>query len=155
MKQAELLVLTLAGLQMLAMAVDEFHFHHRRGLPRWERIGHPVDTLSTLVPVGIASLLTPAQENIFWYAGLAATSSIIITKDEFIHARLCSPAEHWLHAFQFVIHPVVLAAIAILWITQPSDITLIRWVAQFISIFLVYQIIYWNFRWPTKVAPRA
>jgi hypothetical protein len=35
--------------QGLAIAVDEFYFHRKRGLPRWERVGHPVDTFSVLL----------------------------------------------------------------------------------------------------------
>src|SRR5262245_62756094 len=35
-------------LQTFCMAVDEFYFHRRRGLPRWERLGHPLDTLAAL-----------------------------------------------------------------------------------------------------------
>src|SRR5262245_66006812 len=35
-------------LQMIFIAVDEIHFHRRRGLPRWERLGHPLDTLTVL-----------------------------------------------------------------------------------------------------------
>jgi hypothetical protein len=34
------------ALQMCCMAVDEVHFHRQRGLPRWERLGHPLDTLT-------------------------------------------------------------------------------------------------------------
>lgn len=35
-------------LQMICMAVDEAHFHRWRGLPRWERLGHSLDTLTVL-----------------------------------------------------------------------------------------------------------
>ncbi len=34
------------ALQTCCMAVDEVHFHRQRGLPRWERLGHPLDTLT-------------------------------------------------------------------------------------------------------------
>ncbi len=37
------------ALQGLAILVDEFYFHRRRGLPIWERWGHPLDTLSLLI----------------------------------------------------------------------------------------------------------
>ena len=49
------------AVQGLAILVDEFWFHHRRGLPRWERLGHPIDTLPliTLRPRhGIAMTLS-------------------------------------------------------------------------------------------------
>jgi len=29
------------------MGVDEFYFHRRRGLPRWERLAHPLDTMTS------------------------------------------------------------------------------------------------------------
>jgi hypothetical protein len=36
------------ALQMLCMTLDEFYFHWQRELPRWERLGHPLDTLTVL-----------------------------------------------------------------------------------------------------------
>ena len=50
------------GLQGLAMLVDELLFHRRRGLPRWERIGHPIDTLSVLACYGVSLWLPPTQK---------------------------------------------------------------------------------------------
>ncbi len=41
-----------AVLQMLAMAFDELVFHRRRGLPRWERLGHPLDTATAALCYG-------------------------------------------------------------------------------------------------------
>ncbi|HWU42647.1 MAG TPA: hypothetical protein VN132_04380, partial [Bdellovibrio sp.] len=38
----------IAILQGSIMLIDEFFFHHKRGLPRWERIGHPLDTITVL-----------------------------------------------------------------------------------------------------------
>ena len=34
--------------QMIVIGIDEFYFHIRRGLPKWERWGHPLDTLTVL-----------------------------------------------------------------------------------------------------------
>ena len=36
-------------LQGLAIFFDEFYFHHRRGLGKWEKVGHPLDTLTVLM----------------------------------------------------------------------------------------------------------
>ena len=36
-------------LQGVIMVVDEGWFHRTRGLPRWERIGHPLDTLTIVL----------------------------------------------------------------------------------------------------------
>jgi 2-polyprenyl-6-hydroxyphenyl methylase / 3-demethylubiquinone-9 3-methyltransferase len=97
------------GLQALAMAVDEAYFHRRRGLPRWERIGHPLDTL---------------------------------TKDEAVHARLCTAGEQWLHAILFVLHPIVLAAFALLWRAGHTDILAVQ--LALVAGFGIYQVVYWN-----------
>jgi len=37
--------------QGLAILVDEFYFHFARGLPRWEHLGHPLDTFTVLAPI--------------------------------------------------------------------------------------------------------
>ena len=35
--------------QGIVITLDEFVFHVKRDLPKWERIGHPLDTLSVLI----------------------------------------------------------------------------------------------------------
>lgn len=40
------------ALQALTISIDEFWFHRRRGLPIWERIGHPMDTFTILICMG-------------------------------------------------------------------------------------------------------
>src|SRR5258708_18222986 len=104
------------GTQAALMVVDEFYFHHKRSLPRWERIGHPLDTLSVLVCYAISLAFSPTHGWLGLYALAAAFSCLLITKDEFVHAKLCGPGEHWLHAVLFVLHPVVLTLAAILWV---------------------------------------
>jgi hypothetical protein len=47
-------------LQMLRMIGDEFYFHRRRTLPRWEWLGHPLDTLSVLLCWSVILLTKPA-----------------------------------------------------------------------------------------------
>jgi len=47
MKYLMLLPLAVQG---LAILVDEFYFHLARGLPRWERIGHPAQILTQSLP---------------------------------------------------------------------------------------------------------
>jgi 2-polyprenyl-6-hydroxyphenyl methylase / 3-demethylubiquinone-9 3-methyltransferase len=120
--------------QAAAMVVDEAYFHRRRELPRWERIGHPLDTLAMIVC--IAWLL--AGGPLAGYVVLAVASTLFVTKDEFVHARACSGGEQWLHALLFTLHPVVLAALVY------AD----RWVviAQLVLAcgFCAYQAVYWN-----------
>ncbi len=47
-------------IQTLVIGLDEFHFHLKRGLPKWERIGHPIDTLSVVLALAF-TLVFPYQ----------------------------------------------------------------------------------------------
>src|SRR5262249_11498801 len=71
--QAVMLALPTAPslLQAPAMAVDEGWYHNRRGLPRWERIGHPLDTLTVAATYGYALVVGPGRAALIGYAGLA------------------------------------------------------------------------------------
>ncbi len=110
------LVLGVAGLQALVMVFDEGYFHRRRGLPRWERIGHPLDTATVALCYAWLALTKPsASFSLPVYVALAAFSCLFVTKDEVVHARICTRAECWLHAVLFVLHPIVLAAFAFAW----------------------------------------
>src|SRR6185295_1334290 len=65
------------ALQGLAMAVDELWFHRRRGLPRWERLGHPLDTLTVALCYGWLVALPPSQPDALGiYVGFCAFSSL-------------------------------------------------------------------------------
>jgi hypothetical protein len=130
------------GAQALAMLVDELHYHRRRGLPRWERIGHPLDTLTLLACYAVAIFSSPSPGALGAYAALGVFSCLFITKDEWVHARLATPGEHWLHSFLFVIHPVVLAAVAWLWIERERTVILVQ--AALTTTFGLYQAIYWG-----------
>lgn len=105
------------ALQGLAMGVDELGFHHRRTVPRWEWMGHALDTSVFLACLASPLLLAPTPANIRIYGVLAVLSCLLITKDEFIHQRLCSGGEHWVHAVLFILHPLVLIATAFLWVS--------------------------------------
>ena len=139
------LLLCAAALQALVMLVDEGYFHRRRGLPRWERLGHPLDTLSVAVCYGWLSLASPTRTSSLWvYAGLAAFSCLFVTKDEVVHARVCTRAECWLHAVLFLLHPVVLAGFAYAWLH--GDVWLVRIQLALTLGLGAYQVVYWNFR---------
>ncbi len=129
------------ALQALAMLVDEGWFHRRRGLPRWERIGHPLDTLTFV----ICLVWLLAGGSTHGYVALAVGSTLFVTKDEPIHAQLCSAGEHYLHAALFVLHPLVLAAFYAL-----PHAVLAGQLAVTLG-FLAYQVIYWNV---IRVEPR-
>jgi hypothetical protein len=140
------------GLQAIVMLVDELHFHRLRGLPRWERIGHPLDTASVLACYALLLLTPPSAGMLALYVGLAAFSCLLVTKDELVHARYCSPSEHWLHALLFVLHPIVLGTMAALWFSGAR--TLIGVQTALTLAFGCYQFAYWNFPWLSRSRAR-
>ncbi len=129
-------------LHALLMGVDE-GIHLKRGLKKWERLGHPLDTLSVLVCV-LYVLNTPFSESNFYvYLGLAIFSTIFVTKDEWVHARECGAFEQWLHSLLFILHPVLLYCIYVFW----SENSFPQWFAPMpygIALFGLYQLVYWN-----------
>lgn len=127
--------------QAAAMLIDEGWYHRRRGLPRWERIGHPLDTL-TFVACLVWLLRGGSAHG---YLALAVGSTLFVAKDEPIHAQRCSAGEHWLHALLFGLHPLVLASFYRL----PRAL-LVGQLAVTLA-FLSYQVIYWNL---VRVPPR-
>jgi hypothetical protein len=133
-------------LQAAAMLYDEGVCHRRRKLPRWERIGHPLDTLSFASCFAWLAFSRPTSTNAWPYAGLAALSTLLVTKDEWVHARLCSPQEHWIHAVLFGLHPVVLIAAGVLWWNGQLRRVL---VAELVTLtaFGTFQLAYWNGPW--------
>lgn len=140
-----------AVLQALAMLIDEAWYHRRRGLPRWERLGHPVDTASVALCYGWLLVSRPGEPHALpIYVALALASSLLVTKDEPVHARRCEPGEHWLHAVLFVLHPIVFVAFGFLWWSGA------RWiVAAQLALtvaLMIYQLVYWSIWW--KPEPR-
>jgi hypothetical protein len=150
-------------LQAIVIGVDEVYFHIRRGLPQWERIGHPIDTLSVLLCMLYTLAVPFSKTALILYIILAAISCVMVTKDEFVHKEHCPAAEHWLHALLFLLHPITLTMTGIIWpLSQGFEIS--SWF-QFISfsketlrffltmqscamsLFMFYQIVFWNFIW--------
>jgi hypothetical protein len=141
------LLLIPAVLQMVVMVFDEFVFHRQRGLPRWERVGHPLDTLSAMLCYGWLVLTPPnGSHGIGIYVALCAFSCLFITKDEFVHARLCEPTETWLHALLFVLHPIVFLAFGVIWQQGHAP-----WIARLELLLtlglLTHQVVYWSLPW--------
>lgn len=142
---------------MIVIVLDEALFHRKRDLPRWERIGHPLDTLTVIACLGFAWLVPFEHSMIGWYIALALFSSLFVTKDEFIHKDHCPAAEQWLHAILFVNHSIVLGCLGLIWphlhghqffAFLPSLNALQFLVlSQLIGAigFFLYQVIYWNF----------
>lgn len=139
----------------LGMLADEAWFHRRRNLPPWERWGHPMDTLTVLACYVLALTLPATRADLILFATAAAFSCLFVTKDEWIHARRCTGGEMWLHAFLFILHPVLLG-IAGAWrfaspVPAPAGHEAFGYFLAgqtlLTAIFLGYQLLYWNGPW--------
>ncbi|HEX2568820.1 MAG TPA: hypothetical protein VH877_04615 [Polyangia bacterium] len=151
------------ALQGTLMLVDEFVYHRRRGLGRWERLGHPLDTLTALVCLVLAARTEFTSPHLAAFIALGAFSCLFITKDEFVHHRECAAVESWLHSLLFVVHPVALLSAATIWFLRdaPSaarpallagvDVPFAAGVLHaqlaLVTAFLLYQVLYWSFPW--------
>ena len=157
-------------LQMFCMVVDEFCFHRRRTLPRWERLGHPADTLTVLLCWTIILSTRPAPVPITVYLCATLFSCFFVTKDEWVHARFCQPGEHLIHAFLFILHPLSFLAAGLMWQAVSARSTegqSFGWISYqgfertfFIVntaltvLFGLYQLIFWNLIWRDTSKPR-
>ncbi|HKO51452.1 MAG TPA: hypothetical protein VJV79_27275 [Polyangiaceae bacterium] len=143
------LLLLPVFLQALAMLVDELVFHRKRGLPRWERLGHPLDTLTAAICYGwLVAVPASSPRALAIYVGLCAFSCVFITKDEFVHAKRCEPRETWLHALLFVLHPIVFLALGLIWLSGTGAWVSKGALASTLALF-TYQLVYWNLRTET------
>ena len=143
-----------AVLQALTMGVDELVFHRRRGLPRWERLGHPLDTLTAVLCYCWLVLVPASAPNALGiYVALCAFSCLFITKDELVHARLCEPLETWLHAALFVLHPIVFLAFGVVWYSGAHGWVLKGALGSTLGL-LSYQVVYWNWRASSSASRR-
>jgi hypothetical protein len=152
-------------LQMICIAADEFYFHRRRWLPRWERLGHPLDTLSMLACL-IWLLTAPLSAlSASAYIGLSLFSCLFVTKDEPVHNKRCSPHEQWLHALLFILHPLVLLSAGLLWPAwRRQTLSFIHYTGfereflvgyTILTLFFgIYQLIYWNVIWPSATSQK-
>jgi hypothetical protein len=139
------------GMQAMVTVADEFYFHRRRGLPRWERIGHPLDTLTVLGCYAVALALPLTAWSLRTYVALAVFSCLFVTKDELVHAKYCKPLEHWVHALLFVLHPIVFASMGFLWLKEARPLMFVQ--GALTLAFGLYQTLYWNTSWIKS--PRA
>jgi 2-polyprenyl-6-hydroxyphenyl methylase/3-demethylubiquinone-9 3-methyltransferase len=143
MSQPFFLILPFVS-QGLLMMIDEFYYHEKRGLGLWERVGHPLDTLTVLLPVGFALLNDPSQNpNPMIYISLAVFSCLFVTKDEWVHTRECGAGENALHALLFILHPVILWSGFQLWLQPNLKQTLLLQFAIIFS-FGLYQLLRWR-----------
>jgi hypothetical protein len=133
----------LVGAQALLMTVDEAYFHRRRGLTRTEAAGHVVDTSLFLAASLIPALLAPERGAFVAFVVLAIVSTLVVTKDEWIHADACEPAEHWVHAVLFAVHAPILIGLGVTWIAAP-DHALLRVLPATVAAWGLFQTLYWT-----------
>lgn len=142
----ELIFGALLIAQSFAIFIDEFYFHWKRGLPRWEKIGHPMDTLTVLMAFIPLAILPKMEITPNWLIGLILFSCLFVTKDEWVHQTECGGDEQWLHSILFLLHPSVLYTAWLSWKDSgPNTMHQIQIVA--LSLFFIYQVGYWNFGW--------
>ena len=143
---------------LIIIGVDELYFHHKRTLPRWERIGHPLDTITVLACFCWVLFVAPTGLNISIYVGLSIFSCVFILKDEHVHHRECGAVERWLHDLLFTLHPLTLISAGLLWPALHNQAFVVvryeGWERSFmignvslIILFFFYQTIYWNLLW--------
>jgi hypothetical protein len=146
--------------QTLIIFLDEFYFHWKRDLPRWERIGHPLDTLSVLLCFGYVLFFPYDGWHLKIYIGIALFSCVFVTKDEFVHKECCPASEQWLHALLFLNHPVILTLLWILWVVYKAEqipsfllhfekdrgiVASFLWMqTALVGLYALYQALYWN-----------
>lgn len=149
--------------QAIAIGVDEYVFHLKRSLPKWERIGHPIDTLSVIACLLFVLYVPYDPSYIKAYVAIGALSCLMITKDEFVHKHHCPAAEQWLHALLFVNHSIMITAMGVMWprlqgSNSPAWLANPALLHTFLVIqgiamvgFFFYQVVYWNFVWNKKI----
>lgn len=135
-------------LQGILMGVDE-RLHMKRGLGLWERLGHPLDTLTVFVPMSYIAINDFTQSNQTVFIILAVFSCIFITKDEFVHAEECDKLENWIHSMLFVLHPIIFICAYIIWREYPDN-TFLLIQPMVIGTFMSYQLIKWSIPWKQK-----
>lgn len=143
------------------MAVDELHYHRQRGLPLWERIGHPIDTAAFLAPITFELMVEAGPVSSWIFFGLATLSCLLVAKDEFVHRRECKGGEQLLHAYLFMVHPITLVSAYLLWphmaqggkffsFPVPGSDPGRTFLTGFLivtALFGIYQLVYWNVYW--------
>lgn len=132
----------------LLMGYDEV-LHKRRGLGPWEKLGHPIDTLTVFAPLSFITINEYSYHRLIIFIILGAFSCLVVTKDEFIHTQECEAIENWVHSMLFILHPMIFAASAIIWKYHPED-DFLTVQAIGVGVFMIYQVIRWSFSWKER-----
>lgn len=132
------------------MGADEY-IHKKRGLGLWERLGHPLDTLTVFVPMSYIAINDYTDSRLTVFTILAVFSCLFITKDEFVHRKECEAFEQWLHAVLFVLHPIIFFCAGLIWRNHPDDQFLVIQ-PMVIGAFMIYQLLRWSIPWKQKTS---
>ncbi len=151
LKLLNVLVFGMVGLQAIIMLIDEFYFHRRRELGRFERLGHVGDTLMFFITIIVPAIFAPNTQTIAFYIALSLLSCLLITKDEGIHATSCGAGEHWCHAMLFMVHGTILTMIGFLWFLSPEALCLKLFPIP-VLFWGLYLHFYWNIYGNRKIA---
>ena len=123
------------------------YFIESAGCRAGERLGHPLDTLTTALCYAWLVLTPPGRSHALGvYVALCAFSCLFITKDEFVHARLCEPpSKPGCTRCSSVLHPSRVSRIwRDLW-RSGTDLWLIELELALTLALLVHQLVYWSF----------
>ncbi len=129
--------------QPVFILIDEFYFHIKRRLPRWERIGHPLDTFTYLACFAFTLLASPTEAHIQVFLCLSIFSCVFVTKDEFVHHDHCTGGEQWVHAILFILHPASLITAYRFWVNGEFHFSIVLQTAL-MFVFMLWQIFYWQ-----------
>jgi hypothetical protein len=129
---------------------DELYFHRRRGLGRWERVGHPLDSMGMALCLGFLYFSQPHPEMRAMYSVLAVASCLGVTKDEWIHAKQCQPPEQWLHACLFLLHSAILVTAFFSWTAGAESRTLLLGACGALGLGIL-QIGIWSTAWRERL----
>lgn len=132
----------------LLMGYDEV-LHGRRGLGAWEKLGHPIDTLTVFAPLSFIAINEYTYDRLIVFIILAVFSCLVITKDEFIHTQECEPLENWVHSLLFVLHPFIFVSSAIIWKYHPED-NFLTFQSIAVGVFMIYQVLRWSLSWKER-----
>jgi 2-polyprenyl-6-hydroxyphenyl methylase/3-demethylubiquinone-9 3-methyltransferase len=136
------LAVPFVAAQAALMFVDERAFHRARGLGEWESWGHVADSAFFALALSPAALFAPAPGAVLAYAALAIVSTVLVTKDEWIHSDECTGSEQWIHALLFALHPCVFIAVGALW-ARGEGAPLRAGLPLAVAAYSLYQWFYW------------
>jgi 2-polyprenyl-6-hydroxyphenyl methylase/3-demethylubiquinone-9 3-methyltransferase len=141
--------------QGMLMFLDETVYHRARGLGEWESWGHMADSAFFAAALSLPAYVAPSPFGERAYLVMALLSTLLVTKDEWIHARECGGTEQWVHALLFALHPCVLFAVGALW-ARGEGAVLRAALPPAVLALTAYQWAYWigGRRFRAEAAPR-